>query len=401
MRVLIINVVCGIGSTGRICTDLAISLKEQGHEVKIAYGRDPVPEQFKDDAIQIGTDIDAKLHGLKTRILDGAGFGSRRATACFLKWADKFNPDYVWLHNLHGYYINIELLFDWIKLRPNMKVNWTFHDCWNFTGHCTHAQTFNCNKWQTHCEKCPAKRTYPASFFIDNSFSNFDKKKKIFSGVKNLTIITPSKWLADLVKKSFLCRYPVVIKHNLIDTNIFKPISSDFKKKYHIENKKMLLGVASSWSEKKGLYDFMELSSLLGSDMVIVLVGLTEKQKKMVGNKVIGISKTNNPSELAKIYSAADVFLNLTYEDTYPTVNLESQACGTPVISYRTGGSTESVPDQNIVEQGDLKKLIELMNNRKLELNNHIFYETPWKLDCGEQDPIYEKKEHTESRWNT
>lgn len=361
MKVLMINVVCGIRSTGRICTDLAEKLTAEGHEVKIAYGREEVPKRYEKYAVKIGNKWDQRLHGLQTRILDEHGFGSKKVTKDFLKWAEEYNPDMLWLHNIHGYYINIELLFDWIKKRPDMQVKWTLHDCWAFTGHCSYFTMAKCNQWESHCLNCIQKKNYPGSLVKDNCSVNFDRKKQAFIGVKNMTLITPSQWLADLVKKSFLSDYPVEVCHNTIDTNVFKPTPSDFRKKYGLENKKIILGVASVWDERKGLKDFVELSKMISDDYTIVLVGLNKQQVKKMPTDIICVEKTNSSVELAQIYTAADIFLNLTYEDNYPTVNLEAQACGTTCITYRTGGSVESVETHNIAEVGDVlmvKKLL-------------------------------------------
>lgn len=361
MKVLLINSVCGISSTGRICADIARNFEKNGDEVKIAYGRSSVvPENCKKYAVRIGSDFDVKLHAVKTRLTDKHGLGSKRATEKFLQWASEYNPDLVWLHNIHGYYINYELLFDWIKSRPNMQVKWTLHDCWAFTGHCAYFSLAKCERWKDGCDKCPQIKKYPASL-VDNGKDNFERKRKAFTGVKNMTLITPSKWLAELVKQSFLKDYPVEVVYNEIDKTVFKPTQSDFKAKYGLDNKKVVLGVASVWDERKGLADFIKLSEMLGDGYKIVLVGLSEKQKKSLPSNILSIDRTNSPVELAKIYTAADVFLNLTYEDNYPTVNLEAQACGTPCITYATGGSVESVPTENVVAQGDLEGLIKTL----------------------------------------
>ena len=361
-----INVVCGIRSTGRICTDLAEMLEQKGHKVKIAYGRESVPPQYQKYAVRIGNDIDCKMHGIATRVFDRHGFASKNSTKKFLAWAEKYNPDVLHLHNLHGYYIDIEMLFDWIKSRPNMKVIWTLHDCWAFTGHCSYFSYAKCNKWKRRCKNCPQKRDYPASYFIDNSENNFIRKRNAFTGVKNMTIVTPSKWLAGLVKQSFLKEYPVKVIHNGIDTDIFKPTSSNFRKKYHLENKKIILGVASTWDRRKGFDDFIKLAEMLDDSYRIVLVGLSAKQMEIIPNNIIGIMRTNNTKELAAIYTAADVFLNLTHEDNYPTVNLEAQACGTPCITYNTGGSVESVSKDSVISQGDIKKIIEFLEMKEI-----------------------------------
>lgn len=362
-----INSVCGIRSTGRICTDLAEVLVENGYEVKIAYGRETVPEKYQKYAVRIGTDIDNKIHAIQTRLFDTHGFGSKKATADFLKWADKYDPDILHLHNIHGYYINVEMLFGWIKSRPQMKVIWTLHDCWAFTGHCAHFTIANCSQWKTCCKQCIQLKNYPSCEFVGNVERNFQRKKSAFTGVKDMTIVTPSKWLADLVEKSFLNGYSVKVINNGIDTNVFKPTPSDFRKKNHLENKKIILGVASSWSAAKGLNDFVKLSKMLDDDYKIVLVGLSEKQIKEVPDNIIKISRTNSAVELAEIYTAADVFLNLTYEDNYPTVNIEAIACGTQVLTYNTGGSPEIVEKFNgyVVECGKIEEVAEKIQTLK------------------------------------
>lgn len=362
MKYLFINSVCGIGSTGRICTDLAQQLEAEGNEVKIAYGRDDnVPEQYRKYAVKIGTDFDRNMHALQTRIFDTHGFGSKHATKVFLQWAECYNPDVLWLHNIHGYYINVEMLFTWIKSRTNMQVKWTLHDCWAFTGHCSHFTFVKCEKWETHCKHCQQKREYPKSLFKDNSYKNFERKCKAFTGVANMTLITPSKWLANLVKKSYLKEYSVEVHYNTIDTTVFKHTPSNFRKKYNLQNKRILLGVASTWSERKGLQDFVELAGMLDDSYRIVLVGLAQDQITQMPEKIIGIERTNSPKKLAEIYTAADMFLNLSYEENYPTVNLEAQACGTPVLAYGVGGTIETfiMQDCKNFERGDLSAVFQ------------------------------------------
>lgn len=335
MRVLFVNSVCGIRSTGRICTDLARELEAQGHECKIAYGRvDEVPEQFQKYAVRIGTDFGMKLHGLRTRLLDEHGFGSKAATQKFLRWAEEYDPDMLWLHNIHGYYINVELLFDWIKSRPDMQVKWTLHDCWAFTGHCTHFTFAKCDQWKNGCVSCPEKHRYPASVLVDNCKENYARKKTAFCGVGNMTLITPSQWLANLVKQSFLKEYPVEVHYNKIDTTVFKPTPSGFREKHGLDNKKIILGVASVWDERKGLKDFFKLADMLDDAYRIVLVGLSEEQIKSLKPNMLGIRRTNSTKELAEIYTAADVFFNPSVEETFGMTTVEALACGTKAIVY-------------------------------------------------------------------
>ena len=368
MKILMINSVCGIRSTGRICTDIAEELEKQGHDVKIAYGRETVPEKYQKYAVRIGTDLDVKLHGIKTRLFDRHGFGSKRATKKFIKWVEEYDPDVIHLHNLHGYYINIKILFDYLK-KANKKVVWTLHDCWAFTGHCTYFDYSKCEKWKLQCKKCPSKKDYPCSVALDSSCRNYGIKKKIFTGLYDMTIVTPSEWLKGLVQQSFISEYKVVCIHNGIDLNVFQSAQSNFKQTFNIENKKIVLAVSSIWERRKGLSDVIELAQLLPNEYQVVIVGVDEIQKEQLPANIIGITRTNNAKELAEIYSAADVFVNLTYEDNYPTVNLEALACGTPVITYKTGGSVESVDVHNQVEQGDVAAVARKIVNGEYEKN--------------------------------
>lgn len=372
MKVLMINSVCGIRSTGRICTDLADILKKQGHECLIAYGREYVPEKYENISYRIGADIDIKLHVLKSRFFDAAGFGSKKATQRLVEKMIEYDPDIIHLHNIHGYYVNVEILFNYLKT-CGKKIVWTLHDCWAFTGHCAHFDYANCNKWQSGCFMCPETSNYPKSL-CDHSTVNYERKKESFTDVKDMIIVTPSKWLADLVQKSFLKEYPVNVISNGIDLDKFRPTKGTFRQNYRLENKKIVLGVASAWTEKKGLNDFEKLSEMLDRSYQIVLVGLTEKQKEKLPVSILGITQTNDVTELAELYSAADVFVNLTYEDTYPTVNLEALSCGTAVITYQTGGSPETLPSccGRVVSKGNLievKKAVEELCSGKIILD--------------------------------
>ena len=379
MKILMINVVCGVGSTGRICTDLARKLESLGHDVKIAYGRGNVPEQFQKYAIRIGSDFDVKCHGVKARLFDASGFGSIKSTKKFIKWVKKYNPDIIHLHNIHGYYINIEILFDYLK-KSKKKVIWTLHDCWAFTGHTPYCDAINCERWINGCYDCPLLRAYPISF-IDRSRENWNRKKKILNGIDDLTIITPSDWLNKNVKKSFLRNYTVLTINNGIDTSKFCPIKSNFRSKYKIKEKFIILGVATIWDDMKGYSDYLQLIKILGEDYCLVLVGLTKQQLCKLPKEIIGIERTSNIKELAEIYTATDLFVNLSYCENYPTVNLEAIACGTPVLTYETGGSPEIVKRYNgyVIEQGNVykvsEKILSLKENgiEKLYVDKTVF----------------------------
>ncbi len=338
-------------STGTIMMNIHKELIKQGYDSYVVWARGRKPEN--DHEIFIGDKLGILFHGLFTRLTDKTGFASKRATKKLLKKLEEIKPDVIHLHNLHGYYINIELLFDYIK-KNNIRVIWTFHDCWPFTGHCYNCDLSQCNKWKNEgCHKCPQTKLYPKSI-IDNSKWNYFKKKEVFTGVKDLTIVTPSNWLANLVKQSFLKDYKVIVINNGIDTKIFKPRESDFRKKYNLENKKILLGVQSDWSKLKGFDDFIELSKIIDDNYKIVMVGLNDKQLKEIPDNIIGIKRTDSAIQLAEIYTAADVYLNLSYAENYPTTNLEAQACGTPVITYNVGGSPESIPGNNVLKKQEV-----------------------------------------------
>ena len=376
MRVLQINSVCGVGSTGRIATDLYKVLEEQGHECLIAYGRGTAPEGI--NSYKIGTNLDNYLHVARTRLLDQHGYGSKKPTIELVKKIKEYNPDVIHLHNLHGYYLNLEVLFDYLE-HSNKPVIWTLHDCWAFTGHCAYFDYIGCNKWKSECRNCPQKKTYPNSYGLDNSYQNFNQKKELFTRLNNLTIITPSQWLANLVKESFLNKYPIQVINNGIDLNVFKPTPSEFRKKYHLEEKKIILGVANVWDRRKGFDSFIKLSQKLDKNHQIVLVGVKEKQKNSLPSNITGIIRTNNIKELAEIYTAADVFVNPTLEDNFPTTNLEASACLTPVITFRTGGSPESLNNEHdyIVDKGDIVAVYEIImqlkgnsKTKEISLNN-------------------------------
>lgn len=345
-RLLIINSVCGTGSTGKIVARIAAEQESVGWEVRIGDGQyAPVPEGCKKWAMPIGNAFERRIHQVLTRFLDWHAdrICSYFATRRFLRWAEEWKPDVLWIHNVHGYYLNYELLFKWIKRHPEMEVKWTLHDCWAFTGHCSHFLLTGCERWKAGCFGCPEKGEYPKSWGLSAARSNWERKRKAFCGVKRMTLITPSKWLADLTRESFLKEYPVEVVHNTIDTSVFRPTPSDVKGRLGIADKKLILGVASTWDRRKGLPDFYRLRGLLDDRYAIVLVGVTSRQIAALPKGIIGIARTNSAKELAELYSAADWFINPTREDNYPTVNLEAVACGCRVLAYDVGGSRETV----------------------------------------------------------
>lgn len=372
MKILMINSVCGIGSTGRMCTDLAVALEKQGHQVKIAYGRKTVPRQFEQYAVRIGNDISLITHILKARWSDRCGFGSKRETREFIKWIKDYNPDVIHLHNLHGYYVNLELLFDYLRTCEK-KIIWTLHDCWSFTGHCAHFDYVGCEKWKFKCENCPQRTHYPKSYMVDCSKVNYKKKKELFTSISNLTIVTPSVWLANLVEKSYLAHNAIKVIRNGVDTSVFRPRVNNVREEYGLENKKIILGVAAIWDKRKGLDSFIELSKMVSEDYRIVLVGVSRSQIKKLPANIVGIESVDSVERLAELYTMADVFVNPTLEDTYPTTNLEAIACGTPVVTFDTGGSSESARMYGkVVQKNDIEGILNAVDNASEFEKNHI-----------------------------
>ena len=361
MKILMINVSCGTGSTGRICTDLAQALEAQGHEVKIAYGRDAVPLQYQRFAVRVDSDWGVKLHGINARLWDCSGFGSRIATEKFIRWVKEFDPDIIHLHNLHGYYIHVGILFRYLRT-CGKRIIWTLHDCWPFTGHCTYFDYAGCKRWKTSCSQCPQRGEYPVSLCLDFSRQRYREKRELFTGIADMVIVTPSQWLADLVKQSFLREYPTLVIHNGIDTTVFQPTRSDIKMRLGCADKRIVLGVAALWNRRKGLDAFVELSQMLPPEFQIVLVGLSRAQINNLPKNIIGVEATSSVHELVQFYSAAEIFVNPTQEDNYPTTNLEAISCGTPVITYETGGSPESaVLYGACVPKGDVAAIARLV----------------------------------------
>ena len=321
------------GSTGTIMRGLHKELLEQGHDSYVFWGRRH--ETVSDHERRCASKAGVCLHGALTRLTGRAGFYSRRDTARLLEELDRIDPDVVHLHNVHGYYVNVEMLFEWLAAH-RCQVRWTLHDCWAFTGRCAYFTYVKCAQWQSRCayeKPCCQLSTYPKTISKRSCIRNFDDKKRLFGLVpaERMELITPSKWLADLVGESFLSKYLVTVKHNEIDRTVFKPTPSDFRERYGIGDRFMVLGVASPWTERKGLGDFEWLAANLDERYAVVLVGLSSKQMKQLPANAVGLGRVDGPAELAGIYTAADLFVNPSREETYGMTVAEAAACGTPV----------------------------------------------------------------------
>jgi len=363
MRILQINTAVNSGSTGRIAEEIGKTLIKNGHESYIAYGR--IKGKSNSRLIKIGTLKDVYHHVLMTLLYDKHGLASKKATKNLIKQIDKIEPNIIGLHNIHGYYLNYEILFDYIK-EKEIPVLWTFHDCWPFTGHCSYFDSVGCEKWKTHCNKCPITKNYPKAL-TDRSYQNFEDKQEAFTDVKHLKIIIPSQWLGDLVKHSFLKEYPVEVIHNGIDLDVFKPLKNVINSK-----EKIVLGVASTWDKRKGLDDFIQLRNKLSSEIKIVLIGLSSKQIESLPKGITGIERTENVEALVEWYNKASVFINPTYVDNFPTTNIEALSCGTPVITYKTGGSPEAVNHETgkVVPKADINALAKAVTDIKKDKTN-------------------------------
>ena len=338
-------------------------------------------------SIRFTGDIGNVTHAVGTYLFDDHGFHNAMETKRMLKDLDEFNPDIVHLHNLHGYYVHVGVLFDYLK-RKNKKVIWTLHDCWSFTGHCAHYDGIGCDKWKDKCYDCPITNEYPFSWNKHNVTKNYERKKEVFTSIKdNLTIVTPSYWLEEQVKQSFLKECNVMTIHNGINLNDFKYTESSFREKYHLEDSFIVLAVASVWNTTKGIEDLKELANSLPENIKLVVVGGTLSSNTTSIENAVCIPRTNTVKELCEIYSASDAFINLTKQDTFPTVNIEALACGLPVITYKTGGSPEILTDKTgiVVEKNNIEKmkevLIELAKNNSFKKEDCIEVASHYSLD--------------------
>lgn len=387
--ILQINIVCGVGSTGRIAVDLSNTIDKNKYDMYIAYG---YGKTEKKNTIKIGTKLEYMVHNILSRLTGRQGRYSYFATKRFLKKVDKIKPDLIHLHNIHGNYINYKLLFGYINKRQ-IPVVWTFHDVWPITGKCTHFDYIKCDKWKSGCYNCPNLKEYPKSF-VDNSKKEYMTKKQIFTAINELYIVTPSIWMAELVKKSFLGEKNIRVINNGIDLEKFKPQNSEkIIEKYKLKDKIIVIGVANSWNEKKGLSTFVELAQILPEEYQIIMVGLEKEQFGLIPNNVIKIERTNSVEELAKLYSLADVFVNPTLEDNFPTTNIEALACGTPVITYDTGGAGEMLDKSSgvIVKKEDIKELVKQIKSVNKKEKNIFCIKKAMNYNKDEKFKEYEK----------
>lgn len=347
-KLLQLNVTANWGSTGKIAEGIGLAAMSRGWESYIAYGRYLNPSQSH-HLIKVGNKFDVYSHYARNRFFDGEGLGSKKATHRLIAQIDELTPDIIQLHNIHDHWLNYPALFKYLAT-IDTPVVWTFHDCWAFTGGCYHFEDNGCYKWrQSRCES-------PCPLMHKMSEQNYSLKRELLGALgERLTVVAVSQWMADYAKESFLrdSHARIEVLNNGINLDTFKPSGS--------EKEKMILGVSNIWPKSKGLDDFVRLRQILADDIAITVVGLSEQQVKTLPEGITGMTRTGSASELARIYAKASVFVNPTYSDSFPTVNLEALACGTPVITYRTGGSPEAVDAQTgvVVEKGNVDALAE------------------------------------------
>lgn len=343
MKIVGINMVAN-GSTGTIMRQIAERARSKGHEVRTFSSPSfslSNPETYSSypDHSYFGTPFGHALHFIIGKAAGRNGQHSTFATMELISKIKKFSPDVIHLHNLHNWCINIPLFFRFLK-KSGIPVVWTLHDCWAFTGHCPYFDMVDCDKWKTECYACPQLGIYPESN-VDRSRRNYRNKKKWFSSIANMTLVTPSYWLKGNVEQSFLKHCNIKMIHNGINLSVFKPTAGNFREKYQCADKKIVLGVSFGWGARKGLDVFIELAKRLDNTYQIILVGTDDVVDRQLPENIISIHRTENQQQLAEIYTAADVFVNPTREEMFGLVNAEALACGTPVITFNTGGSPE------------------------------------------------------------
>lgn len=354
-KLLQINVTANWGSTGKIAEQIGLKAMDRGWESYIVYGRNSNPSKSK--LIKVGCMLNVYEHYLENRLFDNEGLASRIPTKNLIKQIEKLKPDIIHLHNIHDHWLNYKIIFEYFN-SIDTPIVWTQHDCWAFTGGCGYFDAIDCKEWQNGCLKCLIKK----SEILNRSNYHFENKKKLFSKIKSLTFVPVSNWLGDIMKISSQGNREIQVIHNGIDIQQFRPILSNNGNKFRV------IGVALPWSKRKGLDDILKLRALLDDQYEIILVGLTEKQIKNMPNGIVGITRTSSIEELARLYSSANVFINPTYSDNFPTVNIEALSCGTPVITYKTGGSPEAIDTNTgvVVEQGDVKAMADAIKQMKL-----------------------------------
>lgn len=345
MKVVIVSGHWRGGGAEAVARELYGYLGKRGVECYFLYACGKAPKERS--IIKCGAEWEHYLHAAEARTLDRDGLGSVMATKRLISEIKRLEPDVVNLHNLVCYSFHIPMLFSFLR-EQGIRVVWTLHDCWAFTGHCISFESIGCYKWKTGCGNCPGKKEYPASLFFDRSGKNLKEKKASIEPMERLTLVTPSQWLKDTVAQTFLSGFPVERIPNGIDCTVFSPQTSQIREKYGIsKDQTVLLCLTSRWTKNKGLSYISELAEMPETqDCKIVVIGNTAKDGNVLSSRILAIPRTENRQELAAWYSLADIFVNPSTADNFPTVNLEALACGTPVVTFPAGGSSEAAGNE-------------------------------------------------------
>lgn len=361
-----INTCNNVFSTGKIASDIGELAIKKGWRSVIVSSRGDGYAQSSNIAEFVGSKLSTYIHALESRIFDNHSLGktSKKASFELIEIIEKYHPDIIHFHIIHGYYLNLPILFEYLS-KKDIPVVWTVHSCWEFTGHCSFFDIANCNRWKKGCFDCPQLNEYPRSWFVDRSNKNYEEKKQLFTSLKNVTLVPVSKWLGGLLHQSFLSKYPIKPIYNGIDVSRYKQSADSLivKSKWVKSGDFLAIAIASTWEKRKNLKDYIALSKMLPKDMKILLIGLSKKQIESLPDTMIGIERTTNQKELIDLYSAADVVLNLSLEETFGLTTVEGFACGTPSIVYNCTASPELISPSTgfVVDQGDLKSVMNHM----------------------------------------
>lgn len=361
-KLLQIGAALNCGAPGKIAEQIGLLAKANGWDVYMAHGL-RYSNQSQLNTIPLVSPWEEKVHAAYSLLFDGHGLGPSRGTKRLVEWIKENKPDIIHLHNIHGYFLNYRTLFEYLDT-TDIPMVWTLHDCWPFTGHCAYFDSMGCEKWKTKCYDCKLRKEYPSSLFFDQSTRNYTLKKRLFTELRNCVMVPVSEWLGRITRRSFMGKYQVNVIHNGIDINMFKPMRTDLRNRLHIgTDKTIVLGVAAPWIPRKGYNDMIKLSQY--EDFQIVMVGVSREQQNELPKNIISVTRTSNQLELAEYYSMADVFVNPTYSDNFPTTNIEALACGTPVITYCTGGSPEAIDENTgiVIERGNIESMTEAISN--------------------------------------
>lgn len=369
MKILQITCDLNWGSIGHITEDIGILAQREGWEVYVIYGRDH--NSSKLTSFKSSSKLDVYEHFAEHRLIDNDGLASRNSTKKAIRKINEIQPDIILLHNIHDHWLNYEQLFEYLSC-IGKPVIWTQHDCWSYTGGCGYYSLRGCVQWKTECQKCPMKRG--ALPLVERTKIHFEKKRRLFNAIKNLTLVPVSYWLEGELRQSFLKEHKIRTIYNGVNTSLFKPCGAAAKERYGIGDKKLLVGAATVWSERKGLNDYVALSKILPQDIIVLLIGLSSREIKCLPNGIIGLQRTQNIEELAAIYSAADIVLNLSYEETFGLTTVEGLACGTPGVVYNCAASPELIIQETglVVEKGNITGVAKAVN--EILSNGKAFY---------------------------